>query len=74
MFLASVAGDAIDHAHQLLKKVGLSEKHAQYPGQLSGGQQQRAAIARTLAMRPKSSSVTNRHPLSTPNLWERSCA
>ena len=45
--------DAVDHAHQLLKKVGLSEKHAQYPGQLSGGQQQRAAIARTLAMKPK---------------------
>ena len=46
-------GAAIDHAHALLKKVGLSDKHAQYPGQLSGGQQQRAAIARTLAMRPK---------------------
>ncbi|HVK90147.1 MAG TPA: DUF2817 domain-containing protein [Mycoplana sp.] len=45
--------EAIEHAHALLKKVGLSEKHAQYPGQLSGGQQQRAAIARTLAMRPK---------------------
>nr|KZB02034.1 amino acid transporter [Rhizobium leguminosarum] len=45
--------DAVEYAHQLLKKVGLSEKHAQYPGQLSGGQQQRAAIARTLAMRPK---------------------
>ena len=45
--------DAIDHAHQLLKKVGLSEKHGYYPSQLSGGQQQRAAIARTLAMRPK---------------------
>lgn len=45
--------DAIEHGHQLLKKVGLSEKHDQYPGQLSGGQQQRAAIARTLAMRPK---------------------
>ncbi len=45
--------DAVDHAHALLKKVGLSEKHAYYPGQLSGGQQQRAAIARTLAMRPK---------------------
>ncbi|MDR6756834.1 polar amino acid transport system ATP-binding protein [Mycoplana sp. BE70] len=45
--------DAIEHAHALLKKVGLSDKHAQYPGQLSGGQQQRAAIARTLAMRPK---------------------
>jgi octopine/nopaline transport system ATP-binding protein len=45
--------EAVDHAHALLKKVGLSEKHAHYPGQLSGGQQQRAAIARTLAMRPK---------------------
>jgi len=44
---------AIDHAHAILKKVGLSDKHAHYPGQLSGGQQQRAAIARTLAMRPK---------------------
>ncbi len=45
--------NAIEHAHALLKKVGLSDKHAQYPGQLSGGQQQRAAIARTLAMKPK---------------------
>lgn len=45
--------EAVDHGHALLKKVGLSEKHAHYPGQLSGGQQQRAAIARTLAMRPK---------------------
>lgn len=44
---------AIDHAHALLKKVGLSDKHDYYPGQLSGGQQQRAAIARTLAMRPR---------------------
>ncbi|WP_315918326.1 DUF2817 domain-containing protein [Mesorhizobium sp. SP-1A] len=45
--------EAVERAHALLKKVGLSEKHSQYPGQLSGGQQQRAAIARTLAMRPK---------------------
>ena len=45
--------DAVEQAHALLKKVGLSEKHAHYPDQLSGGQQQRAAIARTLAMRPK---------------------
>jgi octopine/nopaline transport system ATP-binding protein len=45
--------DAIDRAHELLKKVGLSEKPNSYPSQLSGGQQQRAAIARTLAMRPR---------------------
>ena len=45
--------EARDRAHELLKKVGLSDKHAHFPGQLSGGQQQRAAIARTLAMRPK---------------------
>nr|WP_051201645.1 ATP-binding cassette domain-containing protein [Paracoccus aminophilus] len=44
---------AIDQAHALLKKVGLSDKPDFFPGQLSGGQQQRAAIARTLAMRPK---------------------
>ncbi|MFH5776398.1 ABC transporter ATP-binding protein [Paracoccus sp. NGMCC 1.201697] len=45
--------EARARAHELLKKVGLSDKHAHFPGQLSGGQQQRAAIARTLAMRPK---------------------
>jgi len=45
--------DAVERAHELLRKVGLSDKHAHYPGQLSGGQQQRAAIARTLAMQPK---------------------
>jgi octopine/nopaline transport system ATP-binding protein len=45
--------EAVDHGHALLKKVGMSDKHGFYPGQLSGGQQQRAAIARTLAMRPK---------------------
>ena len=51
--LKETRADAVEHAHALLRKVGLSEKHAHYPGQLSGGQQQRAAIARTLAMRPK---------------------
>jgi polar amino acid transport system ATP-binding protein len=39
--------------HELLKRVGLSEKHAHFPSQLSGGQQQRVAIARALAMKPK---------------------
>jgi polar amino acid transport system ATP-binding protein len=37
----------------LLKKVGLSAKADDYPGELSGGQQQRVAIARSLAMRPE---------------------
>lgn len=40
-------------AHDLLNKVGLSDKAYAYPEQLSGGQQQRVAIARALAMRPK---------------------
>ena len=37
----------------LLKLVGLEEKHNDYPGSLSGGQKQRVAIARTLASNPK---------------------
>lgn len=40
-------------AHELLKRVGLESKEANYPSQLSGGQQQRVAIARALAMEPK---------------------
>ena len=40
-------------ARELLKKVGLENKEASYPGQVSGGQQQRVAIARALAMNPK---------------------
>jgi polar amino acid transport system ATP-binding protein len=45
--------DAIARAHDLLQRVGLSEKADAYPRQLSGGQQQRIAIARALAMQPK---------------------
>jgi polar amino acid transport system ATP-binding protein len=45
--------DAVEHAHQLLRRVGLTDKAASYPRHLSGGQQQRIAIARALAMRPK---------------------
>jgi len=44
---------ATEHAHALLRRVGLEDKVAAYPEQLSGGQQQRVAIARALAMRPK---------------------
>jgi polar amino acid transport system ATP-binding protein len=40
-------------AEALLDKVGLADKHAQYPSALSGGQQQRVAIARALAMEPE---------------------
>jgi polar amino acid transport system ATP-binding protein len=45
--------EATDKAMGLLRKVGISEKANNYPGQLSGGQQQRVAIARSLAMDPK---------------------
>ena len=45
--------DAEAIAHDLLGKVGLSDKVEAYPEQLSGGQQQRVAIARALAMKPK---------------------
>jgi arginine/lysine/histidine transport system ATP-binding protein len=40
-------------AHDLLAKVGLTEKITAYPANLSGGQKQRVAIARALAMEPK---------------------
>ena len=47
------AGDAAERATEVLKRVGLADKAASYPGHLSGGQQQRVAIARALAMQPR---------------------
>ena len=44
--------EALKHAEELLKRVGLSQKIHAYPRDLSGGQQQRVAIARALAMKP----------------------
>ena len=51
--LGQSKAEAIEAAEALLNKVGIYDKHHSYPAQLSGGQQQRAAIARTLAMKPK---------------------
>ncbi len=51
--LRMAPNDAEKVAHELLNKVGLSDKAYAYPEQLSGGQKQRVAIARALAMKPK---------------------
>ncbi len=40
-------------ARELLGRIGLADKAAEYPDRLSGGQQQRVAIVRALAMEPK---------------------
>ncbi len=42
-----------DVVPQVLKIVGLKEKHNSFPEQLSGGEKQRVAIARALVHRPK---------------------
>ncbi len=51
--IAGVRREAIDdRVDELLRLVGLEDKHDAYPAQLSGGQQQRVAIARAMAARP----------------------
>jgi polar amino acid transport system ATP-binding protein len=40
-------------AIELLRRVGMGDKHDAYPDKLSGGQQQRVAIARALATKPE---------------------
>ncbi|UJF36448.1 ectoine/hydroxyectoine ABC transporter ATP-binding protein EhuA [Paenibacillus hexagrammi] len=44
---------AEQRAYEMLSKVGLADKLAEYPSRLSGGQKQRVAIARAVVMRPK---------------------
>ena len=45
--------EAEDKAKELLNRVGLYDKIAEYPTRLSGGQKQRLAIIRALAMEPE---------------------
>lgn len=51
--LRRTKSEAVERAHALLKRVGLSEKASAHPASLSGGQQQRVAICRALAMEPE---------------------
>jgi len=46
-------GAPVQRADQLLDRIGLLDKRAEYPDRLSGGQQQRVAIVRALAMQPR---------------------
>ena len=45
--------EAEEYARELLDRLGLGAKAAEFPDRLSGGQQQRAAIVRALAVRPR---------------------
>jgi polar amino acid transport system ATP-binding protein len=44
--------EAERRATDLLERIGLADKRAEFPDRLSGGQQQRVAIVRALAMQP----------------------
>ncbi|MBI3886109.1 MAG: ABC transporter ATP-binding protein [Opitutae bacterium] len=53
--LGMAFGRGVDRAHavELLRRVGLGDKHGHFPRQLSTGQQQRVAVARALSNRPQ---------------------
>lgn len=45
--------NAAERSMELLRKVGLADRHDHYPTQLSGGEQQRVSLARAFSNRPK---------------------
>lgn len=51
-YLGVTKAEADRRVHELLERVGLTERATAYPFQLSGGQRQRVGIARALALRP----------------------
>jgi putative ABC transport system ATP-binding protein len=52
VFAGITKQERLTKAKDLLKTVGLEDKHNSLPNQLSGGQKQRVAIARALTMEP----------------------
>jgi putative ABC transport system ATP-binding protein len=52
VFAGLTSDESRDKGVDLLKKVGLGERHSHKPYELSGGQQQRVAVARALANDP----------------------
>ena len=52
VFAGLTSDESRDKGIDLLKKVGLGERHSHKPYELSGGQQQRVAVARALANDP----------------------
>ena len=52
VFAGLTSDESRDKAMDLLRKVGLQDRHSHKPYELSGGQQQRVAVARALANDP----------------------
>jgi ABC-type lipoprotein export system ATPase subunit len=50
---ADLQGSAPERARALLDRVGLGERHDQFPAQLSGGEAQRVAVVRALINEPR---------------------